>query len=157
MATPLPSHYRPRRPNPEVGENKKIYFLTGVPATGKSWIMDQLDQFQVFQHDKYIDKDNELIRKIKAASFKESPIVTNRPFLSGVFIDQLKRIGFDVEEILVTAPLHIIEHRYMARPARKPYLPVFKANHARYERTPNRFVFKGTSDQVLNWLKRKVS
>lgn len=133
-----------------------IYLLVGVPASGKTWVCDRLKGAKIVRNDDYKERSRYL-NALKDAHEESSIVIGEAPFRAAELASSLERSNIPVKQVLVTAPLTEIEKRYKERPEGLHYRPAFRTNHARYEADPDRFEFSGTSEQVLDWLKDKVS
>lgn len=114
--------------------------------------MDQVNMAKI-HHDDYKDSKSNHLRAVDFEATREANVVTDCPFNAAELVKNLELRGHQVKQILVTGFLHKIKERYKAR-AGKEYPKNFETNHGRYHNELNRFVFAGTSDQVLEYLNK---
>jgi broad-specificity NMP kinase len=138
---------------------KKIYLLAGVPASGKTWICEQLkDSFDHIAHDDYIGKDHDAryvaaIKRMRDLATK--PILIETPFSVSSLLDPLRMDQCDVEVIFLITDETELTQRYFER----NQMPYPKGNITRQntyrERAHEWNCFSGTSSEVLEYLKTK--
>lgn len=133
-----------------------VYLVVGVPASGKSWVCNQLKhKFLYLAHDLYIEAGRQAyiddIEDLAFASIK--PILVETPFSVSQFTEPLAKAGITVKPFFIIEELDIIAKRYEERGNG----PMPEANITRlstyYKRANELGAFKGTSKQVLEALK----
>lgn len=142
------------------GEKTPIYLLVGVPCAGKSWVCEQLeDDFEYVHHDGFmgmIDQPEAYVDAIKKAAETNwgKPVLAEAPFSISKIKDPLESDGYEVEPVFIVESDDVISRRYLQRENK----PVPK-NHLSRMRTYNQRAdqwgaFKGTSDEVLRYLRK---
>ncbi len=132
----------------------KIHLLVGVPASGKTWVTDQLkDKYQVIEHDLYKLKPEYVSALLRAAaSNTQKPILANTPFGMSEIQSALTSKGHKVEPIYILEDPKTLQTRYKARQGTdipKGHLTRQETYRQRADETK---AFKGTSADVLNHL-----
>jgi len=140
---------------------KPIYLLVGVPASGKSWVANQLkDKFDYLPHDDYVGYPNPNKLYVKSviglSEFNDNhiPILIETPFSMSQIIEPLEAQGLKVTPVFILEDEEELKTRYEAREG-KPYN---KGNITRQQTYAQRAKegkhFSGTSEQVLAHLKK---
>lgn len=130
---------------------KTVHMIVGVPGSGKSWVAEQLNQFDHKPHDSYpvSDYHKELITHSKQAS---KDILAEAPFRASVLIDQLKAAGIPVKTYYISEPEQKIRQQYEAR-SKKQWPKQNLTNLKKYDQRPD-WDHKGNSNQILDILKK---
>lgn len=135
-----------------------IYLVIGVPASGKSWVCEQLTaQFEYAPHDAYISgtsKTNSYIAAIvRAHKVATKPLLIETPFSVSQIKEPLEAHGYNVVSVFIIEDDKTLEERYKAR-ERKP-IPLGHLTRQRTykDRALTTQAFYGTSDAVLAYLK----
>lgn len=152
---------------------KKVFVICGIQGSGKSWACRQVaDKFNYIPHDrcwKHPTKKPEqgldprwepgavsihFETILDAARSSASDVLTECPFAERQLIEQLRGSGINVVPVFVVEPVSLIEQRYFQREG-KP-LPKAAASRAANlaERAKEWGCFHGSSDQVLEHLKK---
>lgn len=137
----------------------KIYLLAGVPASGKSWICEQLkDQFDHVAHDDYIGAhhDSRYVNALaRMRDLATKPILAETPFSISKILDPLTALGFDVEVVFIIERPEILVNRYLERGG----VAYSKGNFTRQETYATRAqewnCFSGNSSEVLEYLQKR--
>lgn len=132
----------------------KIHLLVGVPASGKSWVSDQLkDKYEVIEHDLYRLKPAYISALLSAASKgSNKPILANTPFGMSEIQASLVANGHKVNPVFILESPDTLQTRYKARAGQdipKGHLTRQETYRQRADETK---AFKGTSQDVLNHL-----
>lgn len=138
---------------------KKIYLLAGVPASGKTWICEQLkDTFDHVSHDDYIGKHHDtryVSAIVRMQDLATKPILIETPFSISKILDPLTSFGYDIEVVFVIEEPTMLEQRYIERGG----LAYSKGNFTRQEtymaRAKEWDCFFGTSNEVFEYLKTR--
>jgi hypothetical protein len=131
-----------------------IYLLVGVPASGKTWVTDQLkDKFCLVPHDEYIGKDYvEAI--VEARMHTDKPILCETPFSVRKITNELNALGYEVTPVFIIEDEDTLRQRWAERgtdiSARLGHLSrqCTYVHRAHFNGT-----FLGNSEQVLEHLK----
>ena len=136
----------------------KIYLLTGVPSSGKTWVCNQLKNlYTVIAHDDYIGKD--YVGSISLATklnIDNKPILAETPFSMSKIMDPLEKKGIQVIPIVIIEDESVLEDRYYARDGVQIPKGHFTRQHTYYSRAKANGWFVGTSEEVLKHLKGLV-
>lgn len=135
---------------------KTIYMLVGSPGTGKSYVAEHLkNEFEYVPHDnvgfyggaKYLQ---EITKKSQSA---KRPILIETPFSMSQLKEPLEKQGHKVVPVFIQEAEHTVAQRYKSRGKLMP--AGFQARQKTYaERAKAGGHFQGTSDQVLQYLKK---
>ncbi len=95
----------------------KVYLLCGVPGSGKTWVMKQLeDKFTCIHNDDYLGQYKSMqYRAINDAARKGKPVLADCPFAERPMRDELIHRGLEVVPIFIVEPPHVIQQRYEQR------------------------------------------
>lgn len=134
---------------------KDITLLVGVPASGKSWVTHRVhDLYDVVQNDEYIGKDyiGALLKASEGDGGK--PVLGECPFSISQVKDPLEAKGRRVKTVFIVEDEDVLANRYYNRSGKE----IPKGHLSRQETYRQRALesgsFKGTSDEVLGYLRR---
>jgi hypothetical protein len=135
-----------------------IYVIVGVPASGKSWVADQLkDIFEYVHHDGYIYLKNPAayLTAVRNASVKATrPLLIECPF-SMQILEDLVTFGYDVTPVFIIEKESALRDRYVQRQRHEEH--IIKGHLTRQDtflkRAVERKAFWGNSLSVLAYLK----
>lgn len=134
-----------------------VYLVIGVPASGKSWVCEQLTaQFEYVPHDAHIGAktNNDYIAAIvRAHKVATKPLLIETPFSVSQIKEPLEAHGYIVKSVFIIEDDKTLEERYKVR-ERKP-IPLGHLTRQRTykDRALTTQAFYGTSDAVLAYLK----
>lgn len=138
---------------------QKVYILVGSPGSGKTWVSNQLkDQYNVVEHDdyKYYKDDTYAKNLISRAIQGSKPVLANTPFGLSALMESLQHHKIEVKPVFIIEHPTVLSRRYQQRENK----PIPKGHITRqqtyYDRALELNAFKGTSLEVLNYLKSKV-
>lgn len=138
--------------------NQKAYMVIGVPGSGKTWVTNQVkDNFCFVHHDAYIGMQGDTYVKeiIKASKTAHKPLLIEAPFSINKIKEPLEKAGIKVEPVFILEHELTLRSRYMQREGK----PIPQQHITRLEtyrkRAKEMNAFSGTSNQVLEYLKRK--
>jgi hypothetical protein len=134
---------------------KKATLLVGCPASGKSWVAEQVkDKYHYVPHDDHIGGDY-IKAAVDAVQSATKPVLLETPFSMSKIMEPLNMQG-----ILVT-PVHIqddhekIAERYRSREGKEIPNGHLTRQKTYLQRAMDSGDFHGTPDEVLNYLKTK--
>ena len=135
-----------------------VYLIVGVPASGKSWLCDQLrNRFEYVPHDETIHlKDPEAyLETIHAMSFEAlKPLLIEAPFSMGIE-GELSALGYNVTPVFVIEEPSVLRHRYELRGRHEDH--IIKGHLSRQDtfrkRAQLRQAFAGNSTEVLEHMR----
>lgn len=141
---------------------KNVYLVIGVPASGKSWVCDQLkDIFHYVHHDGFIylkDPQAYLREVCKEAITATKPLLIEAPFSMKIMQD-LKNLGFEVMSVFIIEKPELLRRRYAERQRYEPH--IIQGHLTRQKtfeaRACEQAAFMGNSTQVLEHLKGLVT
>ena len=136
-----------------VGTVKQIYMVIGCPGSGKSWVCTRLiAEYQYVRHDSFIGADYvaEIVRQAKTAT---KPLLIETPFSVSQIKDPLELQEFRVTPVFIIEQPDVVRQRYRTREGKD--IPAgHLSRQATYEQRARAWqAFRGTSDQVLAYLK----
>lgn len=137
----------------------KAYLVIGCPGSGKSWVCDQLkDKFNYIPHDDFKDADDGAYAGaiIKAAKEVDQPLLIETPFSISQLKEPLEKAGVDVVPVFIQEYPITIETRYKAREGKHIPRGHITRQATYLKRAKEWSAFQGTSEQVLEHL-RKVA
>jgi 2-phosphoglycerate kinase len=139
-----------------------IYMIVGVPGSGKTWITNQIaDKFEFCHHDGYIGH----IRQPEAyvdgilekAENARKPILVEAPFSISQIKEPLEQNGYKVTPVYIIEKPEVIAMRYWKREGKViPKGHLTRLNTYAQRAAASRG-FTGTANEVLEYLKSKVS
>lgn len=134
----------------------KVYLLSGVPASGKSWVCSQLEhKFNYIPHDKHYQNHSQAILKA-ALEPHDKPILADCPFAERLLRETLEKRGVEVTPVFIVERPEVIKYRYETRAKPTPGRAIPKGFLTRADSIEKRAdewkAFKGTSDEVLKHL-----
>lgn len=137
---------------------KDAYLVIGVPASGKSFVCDQLkDSFHYVHHDGFIylkDPGAYLTEVRKAFAVATKPLLIEAPF-SMKIMDDLKNLGFKVTPVFIIEKPEVLRERYAKRGRHESH--IIQGHLTRQvtflHRALEQKAFFGDSTQVLEHLK----
>lgn len=134
---------------------KTIYMVVGCPGSGKSWVCEQLrDYFYYVAHDAFIKTPNTYLSAIvQVSKIATKPLLIETPFSMSQLLEPLEAHDFRIECVFIQEAEGVIEKRYQNREG-KPIPPGHLIRQRTYlQRAIDRQAFRGTSTDVLNYLK----
>lgn len=135
---------------------KQIYLVVGVPASGKSWVCEQLRELYAYvRHDDFIGGNyvNEIVGEAKQS---DKPVLCETPFSVSQIKDPLEAKGFNVTQVFIIESDTTLKERYLARDG-KPIPAGHLTRQTTYEmRAREGHAFYGTSAAVLEYLKTRA-
>lgn len=149
--------------------SKKIYLLVGAPASGKTWVCDQLDDlFHIIHHDgfallKHPDKQLYVKQIMKEAPEAEKPVLIEAPFSVSQTVEPLEKAGYKVEPVYIIEDERTHSRRYLDREKSAGRWSEEKWKHLAghvtrtktyLKRAQEGKSFHGTSAQVLEHMKK---
>ena len=134
------------------------YLVVGVPASGKSFVCDQLkDTFHYVHHDGFIylkDPQAYLAEVLKASKIATRPLLIEAPFSMGI-LDDLKFRAFKVVPVFIIEKPEVLRERYAERGRHEAH--IIQGHLTRQKtfefRAREQSAFVGNSTQVLEHLK----
>ena len=136
--------------------NQKVYMVCGVPASGKTWVLNQLrKEFTVIENDEFIGKTQKaLVERIaKSAHFSPNPILFDCPFGETKLREELLRQGLTVIPLFIVEKPEMVRARYEKREKKDAPQNVLTRASTIKDRAIEWGAFFGTSLEVLSYLK----
>lgn len=131
----------------------KVYLLCGVPASGKSWVADQVkDKFTYIPHDKYT-RHELLLRAISEINKNEKNVLIDCPFDERTLRTELESYGIEVLPIFIVESPDLIYSRYMKREGKPPAQNVLTRALSIRHKIEEWSAASGTSEEILKYLK----
>jgi len=134
-----------------------VFLLCGPPGCGKTWISEQIqDRFNFVVHDEHpIDVYPSAL--LNASRVSELPILGNAPFRCGVVIQYLRIRKVDCKAIYIVEPYDVVAQRFIKREGREKFSSWHQKNiRHQNKRAETQADFKGTADEVLEYMKEVV-
>lgn len=131
-----------------------IYMVCGVPASGKSWVCEQLtDRFTYVRNDDYIDVGlSDYFGAVRAAVEGEKPVLTDCPFGERNRREQFEERGFDVRPYFIVECPALVQARYEKREGRPVARNVLSRAVSIKDRAKEWGAPSGSSVEILNLL-----
>jgi hypothetical protein len=139
---------------------QKIYLIAATPGSGKTWVCEQLkDNFTHVPHDEYMkQKGNAYMDAIMSKAIMSSkPILAETPFSVSKFTEYLPSKGFQLEVVFIVESEEVTADRYLKRTGQEILEGHLSRIRTYKERAKELKAFSGTSEQVLEYLKRLAS
>lgn len=135
---------------------RTVYLIVGVPASGKSWVCEQLtNQYEYVRHDDSIGGDY-LTAIRERAETATKPLLTETPFSITQIMGPLTDDGFTVVPVFIIEPSVVLARRYRQREGK----PIIAGHLTRQDTYRQRAVdggfFVGTSDDVVAYMRTLV-
>lgn len=121
---------------------KTLYLLTGAPASGKSWILSNLSNFDCLDSDTIPKK--ELVSRCQSAN---KPILTLTVGIS-TFIKN--NPNFEIKLIVIVEGIDTLNQRMLARNGK--ITSTIEKRAKRMDALAKQAIFSGTSQEVLSYL-----
>lgn len=130
---------------------QKVYLLVGSPGSGKSWVSSRLGhKFKVLEHDDFKTTPAAYIPALKRAMItSDKPILANTPF--GVS-DIMEALGPECLPVFIIEPEETLKQRYFTRQGYEIPKGHLTRQTTYVHRANELKAFKGTSQEVLNYL-----
>jgi len=132
-----------------------IYLLAGSPASGKSWVCNQLkDKFIYIAHDLYLNEFTKYLHAIKEnARYGKKPVLTEAPFSVSKTQEPLEVAKLKVVNVYIVEDPKVLSERY--EKDRKEQIPKghLTRQNTYLERAKLQRAFVGNSNQVLQYLR----
>lgn len=139
----------------------KIYMVVGCPGAGKSWVCEQLtDKFKYVHHDGFIYLKTgpkayvDAILEAAEDEKNKKPILIEAPFSISQTKDPLEAKGYPVECVYIIEDHRVIADRYKKRDSKEIPRGHLTRQNTYLQRAKNSKAFTGTSDEVLEHLKK---
>lgn len=137
---------------------KKLILVIGVPASGKSWLCEQLaKKFQYVAKDAFIGwpPGSHVSKCIRYLRESETPVLTEAQFSISDVKDPIEEAGFQVIPVFVFENEATLNKRWDERGLKKASTRAGHISRQRTyaERARELRAFSGTSAQVLEHLK----
>lgn len=132
---------------------KPVYLLIGVPASGKTWITDQLKNFVVVKNDDYIGRDL-VAAVVKAAQTSQRPVIVDCPFGESKMHADLEKAGATVKPYFIVENVGIVAKRYKARDGKRAPNSVIARAATMADKARSWSAPSGTSTEILKLLQK---
>lgn len=138
----------------------KIYMVVGCPGSGKSWVCEQLeDFFEYVHHDLYIGMAGTRYVEaiLEVCETAEKPVLTEAPFSISQLKKPLETAGHEVQCVFIMEDPEVIADRYLNREGKAIPKGHLTRQETYRERASEYDSFIGTSEEVLEFLKRECT
>ena len=133
----------------------KIYLVVGTPGSGKTWVCKQLqDKFDYLAHDDYPNDKAYVSNILQLLDFATKPVLIETPFSVSQITEPLMREGYEVIPIFIIESHQVTAERYQQREGRPILAGHFTRINTYTKRAEELGAFKGTSQEVLDYLKK---
>jgi hypothetical protein len=143
---------------------KKVYLLIGAPASGKTYVTDRMKgSFELVDHDAFIGRAKQpeayVSAILAAAKDGRRDVLAEAPFSISQIKDPLESAGLTVVPVFVTASDGDLHSRWdqrgnVSESTRRGHMTRLRTYA---ERARDWNAFRGTSDEVLEFLRAAVS
>lgn len=128
-----------------------VILLCGVPASGKSWVADQVKhKFNYLPHDLF--QGNSLIERAVEESKKSKPVLIDCPFNERDLRHRLESKGLNVRPVFIVEQPRTIRERYFKREGRVPLQNILTRADTIKSKVHEWRAQHGNSDQILSYL-----
>lgn len=137
-----------------------IYLVCGVPGSGKTWVLNQINvlNVKVIHHDDYLDYSPEKYAMLLVEALKtHDKVVADCPLFISAIIATINDINISIKPIFIIEDAHTIKTRYEQREHRSIPKQHLSRIPTLVKRAQEYKAFMGTSEQVLNKLKEYLS
>lgn len=138
--------------------SKTIYLLVGAPASGKTWVCNQLeDKFHLIHHDGYIylKQPGAYVKDIlKQAPDAKKPVLIEAPFSMTQTTEPLERAGYKIEPVFIIEDENTHSSRYLKREKKKIPQGHITRTQTYLKRAKDGNHFYGNSSEVLEHMKK---
>lgn len=132
-----------------------VYLICGVPASGKSWICEQLiGKYAYLPHDLHYEDHIEATTSL--AKHSSMPVITECPFGERITKEKLEANGCQVIPLFVVEPTSVVRRRFEERERRELPKNVATRSVTILERAMEWNAKHGTSEEILKLLKELV-
>jgi hypothetical protein len=133
----------------------KIYLVVGTPGSGKTWVCKQLqDKFDYLAHDDYPSPKFYVTNILQLLDITSKDVLIETPFSVSQIIEPLNKEGYEVIPVFIIETPEVTSKRYEEREG-KPIIPGHLTRINTYiQRAAELSAFKGTSQEVLDYLKK---
>lgn len=131
--------------------------VVGCPGSGKSYVCDKLtDKFNYVRNDDHITPGSKpyVDAILEAADESKKPLLIEAPFSISQVKEPLEKKGFDVECVYIIEDHRVIADRYKKRDSKEIPKGHLTRQNTYLQRAKNSKAFTGTSDEVLEHLKK---
>lgn len=131
-----------------------IYLVVGVPASGKSWVCEQLrgSGFLYLPHDEYVTEDSYSTAIRRLAKEEVDFILAELPFSMDIE-RRLNKAGYKVTTVFIVETTAVLNDRYLLRRGKKILKGHLTRQATFLRRAKRRKAFYGTSTEVLKHLR----
>lgn len=127
--------------------------VCGVPASGKSWVCEQLkNEFHYVQHDLHKKTYPAVLVALAKLETAPRPILADCPYGERALRDTLQSVGIEVVPVFIVEDPMVVKERYEKRGKPQPK-EMFTRSSSIADRAKEWGAFSGTSEQVLEHLK----
>jgi hypothetical protein len=133
---------------------KPVYLVIGVPGSGKTWVCERLSSyFHVVPHDEHIN--GQYVRAIAdAAGEVARPVLAEAPFSISQTVEPLEARGIRVIPVFIIEDVDTLSERYREREGKEIPQGHLTRQETYRQRAEQWDAFSGTSEEVLDFLKR---
>lgn len=134
---------------------KKATLLVGCPASGKTWVAEQVkDKYNYVAHDDHIGGDY-IKAAVEAVQSSEKPVLLETPFSMSKIMEPLNMHGIFVEPVHIQDDHEKIAERYRSREGKEIPKGHLTRQNTYLSRAMDNGHFHGTPEEVLNHLRNK--
>lgn len=136
-----------------------VYMVIGCPGSGKSWVCRQLtEQYYYVPHDDHMGKNsNRYIAAIVSASkIAAKPLLIETPFSVSQIKEPLEAHDYHVTPVFILEQPEVISQRYLGREGHPIPAGHLSRQQTYRERADKWQSYRGTSAEVLAYLKNAV-
>lgn len=135
---------------------KKIYMVVGCPASGKSWVCNQLkDKYTYIPHDDYLNNAKHIDATVLASKTSTKPLLIETPFSVSQLKDPLEKMGFEVVPLYIQEKSDTLRQRYRDREGKDIPAGHLTRQATYAERATSQGAFAGSSTEILQRLQRE--
>jgi hypothetical protein len=132
----------------------KVFLVIGCPGSGKTWVCEQLKSLVPFvPHDNFKNSDD-YVSAICLAINTKKVVLAETPFSISRIKEPLKSAGIEVVPVFIQEPHHVLQLRYWKREGKDIPAGHLTRQQTYLKRAKEYGAFVGTSEQVLQYLKR---
>ncbi len=131
-----------------------VILLCGVPGSGKTWVMNQLPNYECVHNDDYIGGSrSKMVRDVWEAARKDRTVIVDCPFAERELRQDLESMGLRVKPVFIVEEPDVVKERYEAREGKQVSKATLTRADTIVDRADEWMAIMGTSAEILHYLR----